>query len=446
LALPPFSMLNLFMKPHERILKIGGQFKEYVSLLAGAIGHADRVGPLEEYCSGLFLPIRRKSVEPVAAVIDPGRTSAKHQSLLHFVGNAPWSDEAVLDVVTGYVLPSMRTDAEELSWIMDDTGMPKKGKHSVGVAHMYCGQLGKQANCQVAVSLSIATEEASLPIAHRLYLPKSWAEDPERREKTKVPADIRFLTKPEIALQQIDLAIEKKLPRGIVNADAGYGNGTEFRDALTKRRLKYIVGVLPTMGVWPQGTGPLPPKPHSGTGRPPTRARRDEDHQPITAKDLAFNLQEKFRTVTWREGAKGKMSSCFTSVRVRPSHGDDRGKVMREEEWLLVEWPDGESEPTKYWLSTLPKNTSLRKLVARTKLRWRIGRDYQELKQEVGFGDYEGRGWIGFHHHATLCIASYGFLVAARLFSPSGRSDPRRELALPTLPEGLRPRGSPRQT
>ena len=436
-------MLELFMKPNEGIAEIGDSFKEYVNLLAAAMNHADREGPLEDYCRGLLLPGERKSVEPMAAQAAPRQTSAKHQSLLHFIGNGGWSDEEVLDVVADHVIPRMNVDAEELSWIIDDTGIPKSGAHSVGVARQYCGRLGKTANCQVAVTLSIATEEASLPIAHRLYLPESWVEDVEKRRVAKIPDDVEFLTKPQIALRQIRQAIDKERPRGIVNADAGYGNGTDFRDELTKLGLKYIVGVLPTIGVWQPGAGPLPPKPpHKGRGQPQKLLRRDDQHQPVTARELAIEMKEKFRRVSWGEGARGTKRSRFLATRVRPSHRDYQRTKPRPEEWLLIEWPESEKEPTGYWLSTLPRNTSLRKLVARAKLRWRVEDDYRELKQEVGFGDYEGRGWIGFHHHATLSIASYGFLMGERLFSPSGRVDPRSILQAPSLPEGFRPRGS----
>src|SRR5438034_9596200 len=216
------------------------RFAGYVDGLVGVVGHADRAGPLEAYCMGLMLPAERKSVEPMAAITAPTRTAAQHQSLLHFVGQAPWSDQAVLDKVREMVLPSIERHGPIEAWIIDDTGFPKKGRHSVGVARQYCGQLGKQDNCQVAVSLSIANHYASLPVAYRLYLPQEWASDRERRDKAKVPDTIEFQTKPEIALQQIKSAYGAGLPKGVALMDAGYGNDTDLRTQVTALGLSYV--------------------------------------------------------------------------------------------------------------------------------------------------------------------------------------------------------------
>jgi SRSO17 transposase len=255
---------------------------------------------------------------------------------------------------------------------------------------------------------------------------------------------VTFQTKPEIALAQIRAAVEAGVPFGVVLADAGYGNGSDFRDELTGLGLEYAVGVLPTTSVWPEGKGPLPPKAWSGRGRPPTRLRRDDEHQPVTVKDLALEHTDQFRRVSWREGTKGKLSGRFLALRVRSAHRDFTLEQAREEEWLLVEWPEGESEPTKYFLSTLPRRTSLKRLVETVKIRWRIEHDYEELKQELGLTHFEGRGWRGFHHHATLTIASYAFLVAERgRFPPSGARGGAPKLKATRLPRGFRARGSP---
>src|SRR3979411_585491 len=202
------------------------RFSAYVEGLVSVIGHGDGAGPLRDYCLGLMMPCERKSVEPMAAVTAPGRTAAQHQSLLHFVGNAAWSDEKVLAKTRDMVLPAIERQGPIEAWIIDDTGFPKKGEHSVGVTRQYCGQLGKQDNCQVAVSLSLANHHASLPVAYRLYLPEDWAEDSKRRRKTGVPEDICFKTKPEIALEQIEAACKAGFPRGVVLMDAGYGCNT----------------------------------------------------------------------------------------------------------------------------------------------------------------------------------------------------------------------------
>lgn len=422
----------------------GSRFAAYVEAVASVLGHADRGVPFRSYCAGLLLPGERKSVEPMAARVEPGRVRAAHQSLHHFVANADWSDEAVLAAVRTRVLPQMERGGPIRAWIVDDTGFPKKGTHSVGVSHQYCGQRGKQENCQVAVSLSVATEHASLPIGWRLYLPRPWAEDPVRRAKAGVPDAVTFQTKPQLALAQIRAARQAGVPSAAVLADAGYGVDTAFRDGITELGLLYVVGIQSTTSLWPPETAPLAPKPWSGRGRRPSLVRRDAEHTPLSVKDLAHSLPKRaWRRVTWREGSNAPLASRFAAVRGRPAHRDYWRSTPRPEEWCLIEWPAGEKEPTKYWLSTLPADIRLRNLVNQAKLRWRIERDYQELKQELGLGHYEGRGWRGFHHHATLCIAAYGFLIAERGAIPPSAERIPAPLAPPPLPNGYRPRGSP---
>jgi SRSO17 transposase len=419
------------------------RFSAYVEGLVSVIGHADRASPLRDYCLGLMMPCERKSVEPMAAVTAPGRTAAQHQSLLHFVGNAAWSDEKVLAKAREMVLPAIERQGRIEAWIIDDTGFPKKGEHSVGVARQYCGQLGKQDNCQVAVSLSLANHHASLPVAYRLYLPEDWAQNSKRRRKTGVPEDIGFKTKPEIALEQIEAACKAGLPRGVVLMDAGYGCNTDLRAGISALALCYVAGIMPQTSVWTSGTGPLPPKKWSRRGRPPKLIRRDAKHQPISVKELALGLPKRaWRRIEWREGAAERLSSRFARVRVRVAHRDYKLTDSRPEEWLLIEWPKGEDAPTKYWLSTLPQDITFRSLVDMTKLRWRIERDYQELKQEVGLGHFEGRGWRGFHHHATLCIAAYGFLISERETIPPCGPRFTTLFPQPAVPNSYRPRGS----
>jgi SRSO17 transposase len=418
-------------------------FDAYVEALVDVIGHADRAEPLKDYCLGLLMPVERKSVEPMAAVTAPSRVAAKHQSLLHFVGQAPWSDEALMGRVRDWVLPRIERHGAIRAWIIDDTGFPKKGKHSVGVARQYCGQLGKQDNCQEAVSLSVANDAVSLPIAYRLYLPQAWADDPERRKTAKVPDDVTFQTKPQIALDQIRAAQVQGIAPGVILADAGYGADGGFRAGLTELDLTYVVGVQPTLSVWRPGESPLPPKPWSGKGRPTSRLRRDADHQPVSVKALAEALAaEAWHTVAWREGTNTELSSRFAAVRLRPASRDFNRSEAHGEEWLLIEWPDDEAAPTKYWLSTLPADSTITQLVDTAKLRWRIERDYQELKQELGLGHYEGRGWRGFHHHASLCIAAYGFLISLRETLPPSASSQTRGRQVSGLPDGYRPRRS----
>ena len=421
------------------------RFEQYVTLIAGHLGHADRVGPFRGYCAGLMLPGERKSVEPMAARVAPSEARSAHQRLHHFVADAPWSDAAVLGAVRTHVLEAAakRAGGPQVL-IIDDTGMPKQGKHSVGVARQYCGQLGKQDNCQVAVSLSLANEHYSVPVGYRLYLPKDWSVEMERRAKAKVPEDVEFATKPAIALDLIDQAMAAGVPAQIVLADAGYGIDTAFRDQLSARKLQYAVGITSAVKVWPEGTAPLPPPPWSGQGRRPKLLRRDAQHKPVSVKALALALDPRqWKTVTWREGTNQALSSRFAAARVRCAHRDYWSGELRAQEWLLIEWPGDEAEPIKYFLSTLAADTPIQELVRLAKLRWRIERDYQELKQEFGLDHFEGRGWRGFHHHATLCIAAYGFLLAERLAHP--KKTPQHPLLgqIPALPADFRPRGSP---
>ncbi len=434
-----------FTKGGEMALDPGceGRFEAYITRLATVVGHADRHEPMRAYCYGLVLPGERKSVEPMAARVDPAHVSSRHQSMHHFVADAPWHDEAVLRVARGWALEAMETQGPLEAWIVDDTGFPKKGSHSVGVAHQYCGVLGKTANCQCAVSLSLVNRVASVPAAIRLYLPEAWASDPARREKAGVPKDVAFQTKWQIALGLIDHLREDGVPKAPILADAGYGDATAFREGLTECGLTYTVGVGPNLSVWALGRAPIPPKPKAGgKGRPAKRLRRDDNHSPISVRELAKELPQKaWQEITWAEGTKGNLGSRFAILRARPAHRDHQRTEPRPEEWLLIEWPEGAEEPDHYWLSTEAPDTSPTQLIARAKLRWRIERDFQELKDEIGLDHYEGRGWRGFHHHASLCIATYAFVVAerARLSPPS----PRALFGFTQPPVPGSPRGRP---
>lgn len=416
----------------------------YLDWLALAAGHADRITPLHQYGTGLLLDGERQSVEPMAARLAPDQVQRLHESLHHFVAQSPWSDEEMLRQIRTYVLLAMQKTGPVTAWIVDETGFVKSGTHSVGVARQYCGRVGKKENCQIAVSLSVATESSSLPIAWRPHLPESWASDEERRRAVGVPAEVRFQTKPQIALGQIQQAVQERVPQGIVLADSVYGVDREFRAGLAELKLQYSLGVKSTTTVGALERQPLPPQPRRGNGRPAMRFRPDQQHQPYTAEGLARALPPAaWRELSWREGSKEKLPSHFAAVWVRPAYGDDRKIGVQPEQWLLIEWPEGEPEPTRYWLANLPVKTSLQGLVRITKQRWRIERDYEELKQEVGWGHYEGRNWRGFHHHVTLCIAAYGFLLAERSrFFPSAHVGDLG-LRTPRVPSQFRPRGSP---
>ncbi len=412
-----------------------------MSRLGQVLGHADRREPLRAYLTGLLLSGERKSVEPMAARIDPGQVQARHQSMHHFVAKAPWSQRALLAVARDWALSELERHGPVTAWIVDDVGFPKKGRHSVGVSRQYCGALGKQDNCQIAVTVSLANRTMSVPSAWRLYLPETWCEDPARRQKAGVPAEVAFAPKWQLALAQIDGLLADELPRAPVVADAEREATFELRQGLTARGLLYGVGVTRQTSVWRPGEGPLPPTEWNGTGRPPTLLRRSQDCRPCSVLDLARELPDKaYRSITWREGTRGALRSRFARCRVRPAHRDDYRRAAHDEEWLIIEWPKGEKEPTRFWLSTLPETSKAADLIALLKLRWRVERDFQEMKDELGLDHFEGRSWRGFHHHGALCIAAYAFLAAerARLSPP----EPLAFLRPARLPKGFRPRGA----
>ena len=413
------------------------QFDRYAEVMVEALGHADRATPARWYLRGLMLPGERKSVEPMAARVQPQNVRSAHQSMHHLVADSEWSDTALLAAVAREAVPVLSEAGQApCFWIIDDTGYRKYGKHSVGVARQYCGQLGKTDNCRVAVSLSLATAAGSLPLGYRLYLPAEWTEDKARCKRAGVPKEIGFATKGELAWEQIEAALAAGIPRGTVLVDAGYGDEAALRDRLSAHGLTYAVGIRPATAVWWDAHRPARAPAKAGRGRPRTRVLRDGLHQPIGVRELALALPSaSYRTLTWREGTNAALRSRFARVRVRAAHADR----ARRQEWLLIEWPKGEAEPTRYFLSTLPADISFKGLVATVKMRWRIERDYLELKQELGLGHYEGRNWRGFHHHASLCIAAYGFLMLERL---RGSKKNSARLKTPPLPEGFLPRGA----
>jgi SRSO17 transposase len=394
----------------------------YLGELTTVIGHTSRVQPMMAYCAGLLVTPGRRNAEAMAVATKPACVPAQHQSLMHIVANSEWSDEQMLAKVREQVVPSMTRRSPIEFWIIDDTSFPKQGKHSVGVQRQYCGQLGKQANCQVAVTLSIANHHASLPIAYQLYLPREWADDKARRKKAHVPASIRFKTKPQIALEQIRAALQAGVPPGVVLMDAGYGNNGPLRQALIALGLAYVAGIQTTTKVRPVSEdNPKPPR--------------------VSVEALALSLPKRaWRTVAWREGTNKKLRSRFARVHVRVS--PIRGESRFAEETLLIEWPKGEAKPTKYWLANVDQNMLLTQLVDLAKGRWRVEHDYREMKQEIGIGHYEGRGWRGFHHHGTLCIAAYGFLISERERIPPSGPYSAAQIEKSPVPSDYRPRGA----
>lgn len=395
------------------------ELHEYLAEMLEGLGRRERVEALSWYVTGLLLDGERKSIEPMAArlVDHESEISAMRQRLQEGVTISAWADEEVfrrLALKVDSELPGIE------ALIIDDTGFPKKGEHSVGVQRQYSGTLGRQDNCQVATSLHLGGEQGSACIALQLYLPEQWCTDGERRRKAKIPDDVQFATKHEIALAQLDAALRWGVRKHVVLVDAGYGESTDFREQLASRGLSYVVAVNGEPCVWGPGSKPTIPRQTGSRGRPHTNYV-DRRHPPLTIRDLCRSLEPQ--RVNWRQGSLGWQASRFAAVRVRSAHRYKKGAAPGDEQWLVCEWRHDDAEPTKFWLSNLPARASLQTLVRFAKLRWRVERDYQELKQEIGLDHFEGRTWRGFHHHAALCAVAHGFLALRRALFPPEPSE-----------------------
>jgi SRSO17 transposase len=366
------------------------------------VGRKDRRYWGGVYLRGLLLEGERKSAGAMAARLPEGN----EQSLQQFLNQSPWDWLPLWHQMAACV---EQTFPHTVAWIIDDTGFPKKGEHSVGVARQYSGTLGKTGNCQIAVSLHRADAGGSSPLGFRLYLPQEWTEDPARCQAAGVPETVGFQPNWQLALALIEEALGWELERPpVVLADAAYGEVTAFREALEERELAYAVGISKALAVWPAPpSGAVP----NGTGRGrPTKCMRFGDQKPVSVKELALANQKRFRTVTWREGSHGPLTSRFWAKRLQTAHGWNHGQAPGKEVWLLVEWPAQEPEPVKYYLCDLPKKRSLRQLVAMARGRWRVEQDYQQMKEELGLDHFEGRSWTGWHHHVTMVMLAHLFL------------------------------------
>lgn len=398
--------------------KLDAELREYIDSMVAGMGRQERRRAMELYLTGLLLDGERKSVEPMAGrlVDKEHEREAMRQRLQQCVTVADWSDAEM----RRRLALKLEADLPQLeAFVVDDTGFAKKGSHSVAVARQYSGTLGRTDNCQVAVSLHLAGEQGSGCIGMRLYLPQQWAKSPKRRKAAGVPKGVRFQRKWQIALSQLDEALAWGVRQHIVLADAGYGDCRQFRDGVRERGLHYLVRVQGSHKVWPPGASPVRPAKVKGkNGRPCTRYQAD-GVAPWSIEQLARQVpKEEFHKVSWREGSLGEQSSRFAAVRVHSAERHVHGAAPSEQVWLLLEWPEDEKLPTKYYLCSLPAATPLKKLVYLAKLRWRVERDYQELKGEVGLDHFEGRTWRGFHHHATLCMVAHGFLALRRALFP----------------------------
>jgi SRSO17 transposase len=400
------------------------RFQEYVEDLGAVVGNDARRRGLSDYMTGLLLPGERKSMEPIAERLESGNVSRRHQAIQHFVSEASWKDGPMRERVLGRVVPAMRSRGAIEHWIVDDTTLLKSGRHSVGVAIQYSGLVGTTTNCQALVSQSLATEAASMPIACELYLPEDWAHDRKRRLHAGVPPHLTFRTKVEMALDQIRHAVAAGLPRGIVLADAAYGGARAFRDALRELDLIYVLGVESNTTV-----GPVIAPGHAAA---PDRSAKVQAGA-VRVDVLASEWEpHHWRPVAWREGSAGQLSGRFAARRVRVAPTQQRDHLDAEE-WLIVQDAEAPGD-RRFWLSSLPADTPIEDLVRHGKGRYRVEQDYRELKQEVGLAKFEGRGWRGFNHHVTLCLAAYGFLVSERsLFPPRQPADANENRAPQSL-------------
>jgi SRSO17 transposase len=398
----------------QSLRKLDRELTTFLDALTDGMGRPERRTAMRQYVTGLLLDGERKSIEPIAARLVDAATEveAMRQRLQQCVVVSPWSPETMFARIArllAHDLPAIE------AFVIDDTGFPKKGEHSVGVARQYSGTLGRTDNCQIATSVHVAGERGSGCIGMRLYLPEAWTTDRERCAAAGVPATVSFAPKWQHALELLDAARDAGVGPYVVLADSAFGKVTAFREALRARGLPYVVRVSEDLVVWPPGTAfAVPVGPH--IGRPRTVERAESGIRPVTVATLAHTLTH--RRVTWRDGSRGAQASRFAAVRVRTAHEHRQGAGPGPEEWFLSEWPPGEAAPTKFYFAAMPRPTSLRTLVRLAKLRWRIERDYQEMKGELGLDHFEGRTWNGFHHHAALCAAAHAFLALRRALFP----------------------------
>ena len=398
------------MKPRE-IERFRMRLEAFLADVVLPMGRKERREHAGEYIRGLLMDGERKSIEPLASRLPDGDV----QALQQFVNQSPWPSQEVqaslARKVEGEFVP-------EAYWLIDEVSFPKQGKHSVGVAHQYCGTLGKTANCQVAVTLDLGTEESSTPLDWALYLPEQWINDPIRRKAAGVPEEITFKTKPELALDLIDEVKRWGLQGRLVLTDSAYGDVFEFRQGLRSRELDYVVQMSRELMAWTKDPHPAKPPMKRGGKIPRKRFYANDFPPPRSLCQIAKELPSgSWKTVTWREGTKGPLTSRFARLVVWMANGLVQGKAMQvPAEELLIEWPEGDKDPWKYWLSSLPpQRTSFRGLVRKAKGRFRIEQDYEELKGEVGLDHFEGRSWQGWHHHVTLVTLAYAFLVLERI-------------------------------
>lgn len=391
---------------NPRTLKsLENRLTRFLEEIIEPMGRSERRRWAQIYVQGLLLDGDRKSIEPMANRI----AEADVQALRQFVGQSPWAVEEVQRRLAEKVVDLL---SEPEVWIIDETSFPKAGEHSVGVARQYCGTLGKIANCQVAVSLHWSSAEASCPLSWRLYLPKQWIEDRKRAAQVKLPAGVVYQDKTELALELIDQAFQWQVPVLPLVADSFYGNEFDFRQQLRERHMAYAVEVEPSTVIWTEDPNIALPA-AKRTGRPRRYPPLEALPRPQNLKAVAQQLPSSaWKNVTWRQGSRGPQRSRFALIPVWAAHGwREQKHPERVAEWLLMEWPQTEADPSKYWLAHFPSQPpGMRRFVRIAKARWRIELDYRELKEELGLDHYEGRHWLGWHHHVCLVSLAYAFL------------------------------------
>jgi SRSO17 transposase len=387
----------------------------YFDEIGEILGNPGRRTSFATYALGLLADGERKSIEPIAARAcpDPLTVDAAHQRLQHFIADAKWDDRAVRRAAARHAVAAITSREPIETWIVDDTGFLKQGKHSVGVQRQYTGSAGKVTNCQIGVSLSLASASEHVPIDFELYLPHAWADDAERRREARVPDDVPFKTKNTLAIEMLARAIDDGWTKGIVLADTAYGNSSKFREKVRGLGLHYAVAVESSTKIWP-------------LDRNDARAG-----DAVTVRHLALvlaNRRKGFRRITWREGTRHGLSARFALHRVLPFHDDGLDPdTEREPLWLVAEWEDGAVQPTKFYFAAVPPTLKKRRLVRLLKQRWRTERVYEDLKGELGLDHFEGRRFPGWHHHVSVALCCYAFVAAERVrrFPPS----PRRQEA-----------------
>ncbi len=379
----------------------------FMADVAQGLGRSEQRCCAERYARGLLEAGQRKSLEPLVSRLGE---DGDYEALQHFLADSPWDPVVIQQAVAERVVPEIGVEA----WVIDDTGIPKDGKHSPGVKRQYSGTLGKIGNCQIAVSVHAVGEQGTVPLDWALYLPEEWCSDLERRRKAKIPDDVEFQTKPELAGGLIVRAAGWEIPRAPVLGDEAYGKNTELRARLHECGFEYLLSINSDARVYEPNTVFSVPARKPGS-RGPAPSALVADREPRQLTELAASLRpQDFQTLVYTTRDGEEVHSRFAMLRVIAAHPVERDRGQPREEWLVIEWPEGDEQPSDYWISNLPADTTPERLARLARLRWMIELDYRQLKGELGLDHYEGRSYLGFHHHCAIVTAAHGFLTLER--------------------------------